>query len=101
MGFPGDSDGKESAYNAGDLGLIPGLGRSPEERNGYPLQYSGLQNSMDRGSWQTTVFEVAKSQMDWVTFKKKKKSLFKYITLANIKGERDNRHWLPLMILGI
>ena len=50
MGFPGDSDGKESAYNAGDLGLIPGLGRSPEERNGYPLQYSGLQNSMDRGS---------------------------------------------------
>ena len=47
MGFPGDSDGKESAYNVGDLGLIPGLGRSPEERNGYSLQYSGLQNSMD------------------------------------------------------
>ena len=44
------SDGKESACNAGDLGLIPGLGRSPEEGNGYPLQYSGLENSMDRGA---------------------------------------------------
>ena len=47
MGFPGDSDDKESAFNVGDLGSIPGLGRSPEEGNGYPLQYSGLENSMD------------------------------------------------------
>ena len=47
MGFPGDSAGKESACNAGDLGLIPGLGKSPGEGNGYPLQYSGLENSMD------------------------------------------------------
>ena len=46
-GFPGGSAGKESACNAGDLGLIPGLGRSPEEGKGYPLQYSGLENSMD------------------------------------------------------
>ena len=45
------SDGKESACNVGDLGLIPGLGRSPGEGNGYPLQYSGLENSMDRGAW--------------------------------------------------
>ena len=44
--FPGGSDGKESAFNAGDLGLIPGLGRSAEEGKGYPLQYSGLENSM-------------------------------------------------------
>ena len=44
-GFPGGSDSKESAYNAGDLGSIPGLGRSPGEGNGYPLQYSGLENS--------------------------------------------------------
>ena len=43
--FPGDSGGKASAYNAGDLGLIPGLGRSPGEGSGYPLQYSGLKNS--------------------------------------------------------
>ena len=46
-GFPGGSAGKESACNVGDLGLIPGLGRSPGEGNGYPLQYSGLENSMD------------------------------------------------------
>ena len=48
MDFPGGSDGKESACNAGGLGSIPGLGRSPEERNGNPLQYSCLENSMDR-----------------------------------------------------
>ena len=47
LGFPGGSIGKESACNVGDLGLIPGLGRSPGEGNGYPLQYSGLENSMD------------------------------------------------------
>ena len=47
MGFPGSSAGKESACNAGDLGSIPGLGRSPGERKGYLLQYSGLENSMD------------------------------------------------------
>ena len=47
MGLPGDSDGKESACNAGDQGLITGLGRSPQEGKGYPLQYSGLENSMD------------------------------------------------------
>ena len=41
LGFPGGSDGKESAYNSGDLGLFPGLGRSPAEGNGYPFQYSG------------------------------------------------------------
>ena len=48
-GFPGGSDGKESAGSAGDLGSIPGSGRSPGEGNGYPFQYSGLENSMDRG----------------------------------------------------
>ena len=47
MGFPCGSAGKESACNVGDLGLIPGLGRSPGEGNGYPLQYSGPENSMD------------------------------------------------------
>ena len=47
MGFPGGSAGKESACNAGDRGSIPGLGRSPGEGKGYPLQYSGLENSMD------------------------------------------------------
>ena len=47
MGFPGGSDGKESSCNAGDLGSIPGLGRFPGEGKGYPLQCSGLENSMD------------------------------------------------------
>ena len=50
LGFPGGSDGKESACNVGDLGSAPGLGRSPGEGNSYPLQYSGLKNSMDRGA---------------------------------------------------
>ena len=53
--FPGGSDGKESACNEGDLSLIPGLGRSPGEGNGYPFQYSCLENSMDRGAWWATV----------------------------------------------
>ena len=50
-GFPGDSDGKESACNAGDLGSTPGLERSPGEGNGNTLLYSCLENSMDRGAW--------------------------------------------------
>ena len=53
--FPGGSDGKASAYNAGDPGSIPGLGRSPGEGNGNPLQYSYLENPMDGGTWQATV----------------------------------------------
>ena len=62
VGFPGGSDAKKSACNAGDLGLIIELGRSPGKRNGNPLQYSGLGNSMDRGAWQATVHGVVKSQ---------------------------------------
>ena len=53
---------KASAYNSGDLGSIPGLGRSPGEGNGNPLQYSCLENPVDRGAWQATVHGVAKSQ---------------------------------------
>ena len=60
--IPGGSDGKESACNAGDPGSIPGPGRSPGEGNGKPLQYSCLENSLDRGTWQTTVHGVAKIQ---------------------------------------
>ena len=51
MGFPGGSDVTKSAWNAGDLGSIPGSGRSPGEGNGNPLQYPCLENSMDRGAW--------------------------------------------------
>ena len=61
-GFPGGSDGKESVSNAGDLSSVPGLGRSPGEGNGNPLQYSCLENSMDRGAWWVTVHRITKSQ---------------------------------------
>ena len=61
LGFPGGSDSKESACNAGDLGSIPGLERSSGEGNGYSLQYSCLENSMDRGDWRATVHRVTKS----------------------------------------
>ena len=60
--YPGGSDRKESACNAGDPALIPGWGRSPGEENGNPLQYSCLENSMDRGTWQATVHGVTKSR---------------------------------------
>ena len=54
MSFPGSSAGKQSACNAGNPGSIPGLGRSPGEGNGYPLQYSCLENPMDREAWRAT-----------------------------------------------
>ena len=62
MDFPGGSEDKESICNAGDLGLIPVTGRSTGEGNGYPLQYSCLENSMDRGAWWATAHGVSKSQ---------------------------------------
>ena len=61
-GFPSGSDGKEYACNAGDLGLIPGLGRSPGGGHGNPLQYSCLENPTDRGPWWATVHGVTKTQ---------------------------------------
>jgi len=63
MDLLGDSDGKESACNMGDLDLIPGLERSFGEGNGNPLQYSCLENLMGRGAWQTTVHGVAELDM--------------------------------------
>ena len=62
LSFPSGSDGKESACNTGDPGSIPGLGRSPGEGNGNPLQYACLENPMDRRAWRATVHGVAKSQ---------------------------------------
>ena len=85
MGFPVGSHGKKSTYNAGDVGLILGLVRSPGERSGYPLQYSYLDNSMDRGAcglqpigWQTVGH-------DWVTLS---------LSSVEISGDdRLPRHW--------
>ena len=62
-GFPGGSDGKESACSIGDPGSIPGFGRSPGEWNGNPLQDSCLENSMDRGAWRVTGHGAAESDM--------------------------------------
>ena len=72
MGFPGGSDGKESACNAGDWVLTPELGRSSEEGNGYPLQYSWLENSTDRGAWRATAMGSQRVRHDCVinTFNK-------------------------------
>ena len=66
-GFPCSSVGKESACNAGDLGSIPGSGRSPGEGNGNPLQYSCLENPMDKGVWQATVHGVSRVGHNLVT----------------------------------
>ena len=62
LGFPGGSDSKESTCSVGDPGSIPGWGRSPGEGNGHPLQYSCLENSMDRGAWRAIVHGVTKRQ---------------------------------------
>ena len=66
MGFPGGSDGKESGWNVGYLGSVPGVLISPREGNGSPLQYSCLENFMDRGAWQAIVLGVTVGH-DWVT----------------------------------
>ena len=67
MGFPDVSYGKESSHNVGDPGSVPGLGRSPGERNGYTLQYSCLENSMDGGAWQATAHGIAESDTtEWL-----------------------------------
>ena len=64
MGFPGGSEGRESACTVGDLGSIPESGRSPGGGHGNPLQYSCLENPMDRGAWWATVHVVTKSQTE-------------------------------------
>ena len=65
IGFLHSLVGKESACNEGDLGLIPGLGRFPGEENGNPLQYSCLENPMDRGAWRATVIHTHKYNMEY------------------------------------
>ena len=88
LGFPGGSENKESACNAGDLGSIPGLGRSPGEGNSYPLQYSCLENSIDREAWQVTVYGVTKS---WA---------FTFLSLTFIYTHTHplSGYWYPLSI---
>ena len=101
LGFTCGSAGKESACNAGDLGSIPGLGRSPEEGKGYSLQYSGLENSMD-----CTVHGVAKSQtrLSDFHFHCKKKSVCNAGDLGSIPGlgrSRGEGKGYPLQYSGL
>ena len=67
MGFSGDSDGKEYFFNAGDPGLIPELERSLGEGNGYPLQYSYLENPIDRGAWSAIVHRMVTKSQTWLS----------------------------------
>ena len=80
LGFPGWSDGKESTCNMGDLGSSPVFGRSLEEENGYPLQYSCLRNPMDRGALLATVHGVIESQT-WLSCICKKQNLHSLVSL--------------------
>ena len=82
--FPGGSDGKESAWNVGDPGSIPGSGRSPGGGHGTLLQYFCLENSTDRGAWRATVYKVAKSQTR---------------LRANTYSQVQRPHWLPAYML--
>ena len=83
--IPGGSDGKESACNAGDLGSIPGSGRSPGEGKGYPVQYSCQENPMDRGAWQATVHGVAKSWHHWSDWAHQQMPIFISIQSISLK----------------
>ena len=85
-GFPGSSAGKESTCNAGDPHSIPGLRRSPGEGKDYPLQYSGLENSIERGVWQATVRGVAKSR-PWL-------SDFHYSPCIGVQMRLEKRKWV-------
>ena len=99
-GFFGGSDGKESAFNVGDPGSIPRLGRSPGERSGKSLQYSGLENSMDRRAWQATVHGVAKSRTHHILGAKIHiHSMAICVEEQNMR--REWRCWLAILIWGI
>ena len=93
LGFPCGSAGKESTCNAGDLGLIPGLGRPPGEENGYPLQYSGLENSMDC-IWLSN-FHFPLSDMDYSSFLE----IYKHCTKRHylMSKEIKNRTKYPML----
>ena len=92
-GLPGSSDGKESTYNAGDLGLIPGLGISPRGGHGNLFQYSSQENSMDRGIWRGTVHGVAESDStEWLntahTFRNASKILVSLFLPVSISSKK-------------
>ena len=86
------SNSKESACSAGDLGLVPGLGRFPGEGNGHPLQYSCLENSMDKGAWWATVNGVTKSQTQLSNY-------HLHFSLSCAAETNNTGSWRPINIL--
>ena len=92
MDFPGGSDGNVSFYNAGDLGSIPGLGRSLAEGNGNPLQYYCLGNPMDRGAWQAAVHGVAKNQTQLSDFTSLHDYLYSIYIVIGIISRNDLKY---------
>ena len=97
--LPGGSGSKEFACNAKDLGSISGLGRSPGEGNGNPLQYSSLENLMDRGAWQATVHGVAKSRT-WLSNEAHRHATMFWAHLQVLRTERWlNPLWFPSDLL--
>ena len=104
-GFPGGSEVKAAACNAGDLGSIPGLGRSPGEGNGNPLQYSCLENLIDGGAWWATVHEVAKSRprlSDFTSYTDKIylsrcKTVKNQHNFSHLKEQQFRTYWVSLV----
>ena len=94
--FPGGSEVKASASNGGDPGSIPGSGRSPGEGNGNPLQYSCLENPMDRGAWQATVHGVAKSRTQLRDFTSYSYSSIFYINIHSQLPYEPKAYYLDL-----
>ena len=92
--FPCSSDNKESACNAGDMGSIPGSGRSPGEGHGNPLQCSCLENPMDRGAWQAKVHGVARSQIRW------KQLTVSHTSTPGIQGKGDRKAFVSRSLTG-
>ena len=92
-GFPGGSDGKESPYSVGDLGSIPGLGRSPGGGNGNTLQYSCLENSMQGGAWRATVHGIPKSRTWLSDF-----LFFFFFSNVSLLTKATKWNWKPYLI---
>ena len=97
--FPAGSHGKESACNAGNLGLIPGSGRSPVGGNGNPLQYSCLENPTDRAAWRATVHEVTKSQTQLSDFTSLHFKACMYLFVQGFSNKEAQAGWLTRTII--